>query len=31
MSREYRHISQYEKEIIELRESGLTHREIGEN
>lgn len=30
MPREYRHIKNYEKEIIELREQGLTHREIGE-
>ena len=29
MPREYRHISQYEKEILELREAGLTYREIG--
>ena len=30
MPREYRHISQYEKEIVKLKEEGLTHREIGE-
>ena len=30
MPRDYRHIQQYEKEILELKESGLTHREIGE-
>jgi len=30
MAREYRHIQEYEKEIVELREQGLTHREIGE-
>ena len=30
MSRSYRHISQYEKEILNLREKGLTYREIGE-
>ena len=30
MPREYRHIKQYEKEIVELREAGLTYREIGE-
>ena len=30
MPREYKHISQYEKEILELREKGLTYREIGE-
>ena len=31
MARNYRHIQQYEKEILELKERGLTHREIGEN
>ena len=30
MPREYRHIQEYEKEILELREQGLTYREIGE-
>lgn len=30
MPREYRHIKQYEKEILELKEKGLTKREIGE-
>ena len=30
MPREYRHIEQYEKEILELREQGLTKQEIGE-
>ena len=30
MPREYRHIKQYEKEILALKEEGLTHREIGE-
>ena len=30
MPREYRRIEQYEKEIIELKEKGLTKREIGE-
>ena len=30
MAREYRHIQEYEKEIVELQEQGLTHREIGE-
>lgn len=30
MPREYRHISQYEKEILELKEKGKTHREIAE-
>ncbi len=29
MPREYRNISFYEKEILELREKGLTHKEIG--
>ncbi len=30
MPREYQHIKQYEKEMIELKEAGLTKREIGE-
>ena len=30
MARNYRHIQQYEKEILALKEQGLTHREIGE-
>ena len=30
MSRSYSHIKQYEKEILELRNKGLTHREIAE-
>ena len=30
MPREYRHIEQCEKEILKLREQGLTKREIGE-
>lgn len=30
MARSYRHIQQYEKEILDLKEQGLTHREIGE-
>ena len=30
MPREYRHIKQYEREILELREIGLTHREIAD-
>ena len=30
MPREYRHIKQYETEIISLKEQGLTYREIGE-
>ncbi len=29
MSIKYRKISLYEKEILELREKGLTHKEIG--
>ena len=29
MSRNYRHIQQYEKEILELKEKGLTRKEIG--
>lgn len=29
MPREYRHIKQYEKEILQLKKEGLTHREIG--
>lgn len=29
MSRGYAHIKEYEKEILELREQGLTKREIG--
>ncbi len=29
MPRSYRHISNYEKEIIELKSQGLTSREIG--
>ena len=29
MPREYRHIEQYEKEITELQEQGLTQRQIG--
>ena len=29
MSREYRHISEYKKEIYELREKGLNLNEIG--
>ena len=31
MAREYTHIKMYEKEIFELKEQGLTQREIGEN
>ena len=30
MPREYRHLKQYEKELLELKAEGLTHREIGE-
>ncbi len=30
MPREYRHISQYEQEIVELRNQGFTFKEIGE-
>ena len=30
MPREYRHIKQYEYEILQLKSEGLTHREIGE-
>ena len=30
MARSYRHIKQYEKEILKLKEQGLTHKEIGE-
>ena len=30
MGRSYRHIKKYEKEILELKEQGLTLREIGE-
>lgn len=30
MARRYRHIQQYEKELLELKEQGLTVREIGE-
>ncbi len=30
MPRSYRHIQQYEKEILELKEKGLTRKEIGE-
>ena len=29
MPREYRHIQEYEKEILELKRQGLTKREIG--
>lgn len=30
MARSYRHIQEYEKEIFELKEKGLTNREIAE-
>jgi len=30
MAREYRHIQQYEKEILELKSKGYTERKIGE-
>ena len=30
MPRRYRHIQQYEKEMVELKEQGMTVREIGE-
>jgi len=30
MPRSYRHIKQYEKEIFELKEQGLSQRQIGE-
>ena len=30
MARSYRHIQQYEKEIMELREHGMTLRQIGD-
>ena len=30
MPQEYRHMKQYEKEILELKAKGLTQREIGE-
>ena len=30
MPREYRHIKQYEKEILEMKKEGLTQREIAE-
>ena len=30
MARSYRHIQEYGKEILELKEKGLTHREIAE-
>ena len=30
MARSYRRIQQYEKKILDLKEQGLTHKEIGE-
>ena len=30
MSRNYRHIIEYEREILKLKEEGLTHRQIGD-
>ncbi len=30
MPRDYRHIGQHEKEILLLKEKGLTHRKIAE-
>lgn len=30
MPRSYRHIKDYEKEILELKDNGLTHQEIGQ-
>ena len=30
MARHYRHIQEYEKKLFELKEQGLTVREIGE-
>ncbi|MGN0448079.1 MAG: hypothetical protein ACI4GC_05990 [Acutalibacteraceae bacterium] len=30
MSKSYRHIQQYEKEMLELKSEGVTVREIGE-
>ena len=30
MARSYRHIEEYEKQILELKEKGLSQREIGE-
>ncbi len=30
MSRKYTHIKQYEDEILQLKEKGYSHREIGE-
>ena len=30
MPREYRHMNQYEKELLKMKADGLTYREIGE-
>ena len=30
MPREYKQIKQYEKELLEMKKQGLTHREMGE-
>lgn len=30
MPREYRHIQQYEKELLGMKEEGFTYREIGD-
>ena len=30
MARSYRHIQEYEKQILELKENGLTHKEIAQ-
>ena len=30
MSKNYRHIIEYEREILKLKEEGLTHRQIGD-
>ncbi len=31
MSREYRHIQQYEKELLKMKEEGLSHQKIADN
>ena len=31
MARSYRHIKEYEREILKLKEEGYTQREIGKN
>ncbi|MDO4944095.1 MAG: helix-turn-helix domain-containing protein [Ruminococcus sp.] len=30
MARNYRHIQEYETEILKLKEQGFTHKEVGE-